>query len=204
MRVRFHILPLFLLSVLVLNATAAPAPVEHKKIAKTVKIAFDNTPWRAVFELLAETTGKPVITNFCPQGSLTFQGPPGMEYTIPELIDIIHEGLLNQRPQPYFLIQDERKFTLVAADEKVDPRCFPLFRNADLEQHGKTELFRIELCLMRLDADEIAPTVEAMVGLYGNVVSLKSERRNTLLVADTATNLHKIGAKIQALEDTVD
>lgn len=208
MRVCFPILAFLLLSVLVLEANSAPAPrlvpAEQNKTPKTVKIAFDKAPWRAVFEWFAETTSKPVVTNFSPQGSFTFQGPPDKEYTIQEAIDIINEGMLNQRPQAYLLIQRERSFTFVPADEKVDPRCVPLFRTANLEQHGKTELFCIELSLTRLDADEIAPTVETMVGLYGNVVSMRSECINTLLVADTAENLNKIGAKIQALEDKVD
>jgi len=68
-----------------LDARSAPAPhivpVEKKTTPKTVKVAFDNTPWRKVFEWAHRSNGQTVITNFQPTGSFTFQGPPtGIHY----------------------------------------------------------------------------------------------------------------------------
>jgi hypothetical protein len=169
----------------------------EKKTTKTVKVAFDNTPWRKVFEWLTELTGKPVITNFQPTGPLTFQGPPGKEYTIPEVIDIINEGLL---PYKFQMIQRPRSFSLVPADEKINPVVLYRVRLPDLAKHGKTELVSLTLPLMGLEAGDIVPVVEGMVGPSGDVSSMTEQCRCTLIVCDTVGNLERIVKRIDDLE----
>src|SRR5262249_13313603 len=66
---------------------------EEKKEEKKVKFNMIDKPWREVFKWLTEETGKPVIFVNAPTGTFSFVGPANREYTIPEVIDIINEGL---------------------------------------------------------------------------------------------------------------
>jgi hypothetical protein len=114
MRVRYLFVVVLALGVVSVEVQSAPvppaAPIEKQEPQKTVKIAFVNASWRQVFAWLREQTGKPVCS-CTPNGQFTFVGPPGKEYTIPEAIAIINEGLANS-PHQLILIERERSFSL--------------------------------------------------------------------------------------------
>src|SRR5262245_33977870 len=79
-------------------AAVPPAPVKKvdvkKKDEKLYSFTMDKKPWGSVFTWLAERTGRPVIAPNTPAGSFTFIPPPGKQYTLPEVIDLINDGLV--------------------------------------------------------------------------------------------------------------
>src|SRR5262249_55519299 len=99
-----------------------PKATEPRQLEKRVAFSMDGKPWGAVFEWLTEQPAKPFVPSFNPTGSFPFIGPAGRKYTIPEVIDIINEGLLaNSATQKFYLINRGQSFTLIPADEKPDP-----------------------------------------------------------------------------------
>src|SRR5438132_355674 len=75
---------------------------------KRYRFEVSDAPWPKVFEQLTEMTGKPLISVYKPTGSFSFKGPPGKEYTVREIVDIINEGLGSKdQPSKYCLIQRE-------------------------------------------------------------------------------------------------
>src|SRR5262249_46686195 len=95
-----------------------PAKAPPKADMKKIKFNARGEPWPKVFDWLAKETGKPVITNYKVTGSFTVHVPEGAAYSLPDTVDLINEALIDQK---YILIQRDRSFTLVPADEKVPP-----------------------------------------------------------------------------------
>src|SRR5438132_8553666 len=54
-------------------------------------------PWSAVFEWLTEKTGREFVSPVSPSGTLNFIAPKGKKYSIPQIIDIINDGLLKEK-----------------------------------------------------------------------------------------------------------
>ena len=174
---------------------ASPAPFGGKKVA----FSFDSKPWAGVFEWLTNQTDLPVITTYKPSGTFTFQGPAGKLYTVPEVIDIINEALLaNSETQKFYLIRRERSFTLVPADEKIDPTLLPRIAMEELDQRGNTEMVSIVLPLTTLVAEDVAPEIKKMMGPFGEVVPMT--RANQLILQDTVANLKRIRKTIKDIE----
>jgi len=121
---------------------AAPVTVkpveEKKKDDKLHAFNMDKKPWGSVFAWLSERTGKPVIASAAqPTGTFSFTSPPGKRYSIPEVIDIINDGLLgNSATQKFYMINRERNFTVVPADEKVDPALLARSRPSPPPTHS--------------------------------------------------------------------
>lgn len=178
------------------NQPKAASPFAGKKVA----FSFDSKPWSGVFEWLTNQTDLPVITTFKPSGTFTFLGTPGKLYTIPEVIDIINEALLaNSDTQKFYLIRRERSFTLVPADEKIDPILLPRIEITELADHGNTEMVQVVLPLTTLIAEDLAPEVKKMMGPFGDVNPMA--RANQLVLSDTVANLKRIYRTIKDIED---
>ncbi len=174
---------------------AALLPFGGKKVA----FAFDSKPWAGVFEWMTNQTDLPIITTYKPSGTFTFQGPPGKLYTIPEVIDIINEALLaNSETQKFYLIRRERSFTLVPADEKIDPSILPRINLEELDGRGNTEMVSIVLPLTSLVAEDVAPEIKKMMGPFGEVVPMT--RANQLILQDTVANLKRIRKTVRDIE----
>ena len=47
-----------------------------------------------------------------PQGTFTFINPTGRKYSMPEVVDLINEGLLSQK---YVLVRRNHTYTLISA-----------------------------------------------------------------------------------------
>jgi hypothetical protein len=94
------------------DAQAAPAPFPraHDRI--------EWVYWELVFRSIRDQTRKPVIGPFIPAGS--FCKPRGVRMTASQVMEAIRAALLAHE-QPCLLIERERMFILVPADEKVDP-----------------------------------------------------------------------------------
>jgi type II secretory pathway component GspD/PulD (secretin) len=164
---------------------------EEKSPEKRVAFNMSEKPWGSVLSWLADQTGKSIITQIKPTGSFTFISPKGKLYTIPEVIDIINEALLSgSATQKYYLINGERTFTMVPADEKIDPALVPRITVEQMKEHGKTELVSIILKLRTQVPADIAPEVKKMMGPFGEVVAM--EKAQQLILTDTVSNLRRI------------
>jgi hypothetical protein len=180
------------LAVQVLPRRPEPAPAPGKRFS----FSMHNKPWTPVFAWLSEVTGKPVVTTFKPTGSFSFTGPPNKTYSIPEIIDILNEGLSAQATQKYCLIQRERSFILVPADEKIDPALIPRIDVSELDGRGRTELVSAVIPLRSLRATDIAPQIKKLLGPFGELHVLADR----LIVQDTAGNLRRIWLMIRYVE----
>ncbi|HEX4591632.1 MAG TPA: secretin N-terminal domain-containing protein, partial [Gemmataceae bacterium] len=178
------------------QTSPAPEPAAKPPAEKRVKFEFNNKPWKQVFEWLSDTTGLTFTGYNMPTGSLTFIAPKGsvgatQGYTIPEVIDIINEALLAAPPtQRYQLIRREMSFTLVSAEEKIDPILVPRVTVDELKGRGNTEIVSTVVQLNTLVAEDYAPEVKRMLGPFGEVTVLA--KSNQLLLVDSVKSIRNI------------
>src|SRR5262245_12715017 len=112
-----------------------PANQAAQLANKRVSFDFRNRRWQEVLEWFAKETGLPLISTANPTGTLNFI-PTKESYTVPEAIDIINEALQQQK---FLLIRREASFTVVPADDPVDPALLPRVSPDELRSRGKTE-----------------------------------------------------------------
>src|SRR5205823_3436401 len=117
----------------------AVAAAQEKKDAPEKTHAFEMRaqPWSKVFEWLTDATGRPFISPSLPKGTFNFVPPNDRKYTIPEIIDIINDGLIANK---WLLIDRGRSYALIPADEKLDPALLARIPLEELPKHGKTEI----------------------------------------------------------------
>src|SRR5262249_34304525 len=120
--------------------TAPRKTEDDPKKEKTYPLEMREQPWARVFEWLSDQTGKPGIANTRPAGTFTFVPAKGKQYTLPQIIDILNEAL---EAQKFLLIRGEKSFTLVPADEKIDPALVPRVTVEELARYGLTELVQV-------------------------------------------------------------
>jgi type II secretory pathway component GspD/PulD (secretin) len=166
----------------------------NKPEPKTFAFDMADKPWKHVFEWYADQTGLPFVGSNVPTGTFTFIGPRNKKYTLEEITDILNEALLAQK---FILVRRAASFTVLPADEKIDPTLLPRVSLDDLEKRGRTELVTVMMPL-KLKANEIAPDVKKLLGPFGSVVVL--EKANQLLLQDTAGNLRQICQTIKEIE----
>lgn len=176
------------------NKAATPP----KSGERTIAFEMRDKPWNSVLEWLSDQAGIPVISSDKPTGTFTFIAPRNSprEYTIPQIIDILNEALLNQK---FIIIRRSHSFTIVAADTPVDRAILPRLTVEDLDQHGNTELANVIVTLKTLVAEDVAPEVKKMMGPFGEVVSISGA--NQLVMTDTVGNLKRIHKTIRQIED---
>ncbi len=177
----------------------ATKPGEKKDLG--IAFAMRDKPWSTVLEWLCEQTGYSFVGNIIPKGptgSFTFIGPKGKTYTAPEVIDILNEGLLQQK---FVLIRRDRILKIMPADEKIDPMWLPSISVEELSEHGNTEIVRVVLTVPSLVAEDIAPKVKKMMGPFGEVVALTEGGANQLILVDTVGNLKRIRETIDPGKD---
>jgi RNA polymerase sigma factor (sigma-70 family) len=171
--------------------TETPRPQEKRH-----EFEMREQPWAKVFEWYSNQTGLGYVGTSKPTGTFTFIPPRGKRtYTLAEITDILNEALLERK---YLLIRRTVTFTVLPADEKVDPTLVPRVRVGDLEKRGRTELVSVVLPLTRVRAKEIGGDVKKMLGPFGAIVVV--EKGNLLLLQDTAGNLRRITQTIKDLE----
>jgi hypothetical protein len=186
-------------AVLVSLMTCAPATAQEAGPEKRYRFEMDQQPWSRVFDWLTETTGKPLISQYRPTGTFTFKGPPGKEYTLGEIIDILNDSLKNL-PQKYRLVRRERSFTLLLLGEKPDPRRLRTMTIDELSLCDDDLPVRVIVRLRMIMAEDVVQDVECKVGPLGSVVALGDS--NTLVIVDTADNLRRIVPVIQKMDET--
>jgi hypothetical protein len=167
-----------------------PRPVDM-----TYDFEMASQPWAKVLERYSEISGLPYIGTQRPAGNFTFVPPKNKKYTLAEITDLLTEALLAQK---YILVRRDASFTVLPADEKIDPALLPRVRLDDLAKRGKTEMVTVVVPLTTLKARDIGPDVKKLLGLFGQVTVL--EKLNQLIIQDTAGNVREIYQVIQDLE----
>lgn len=168
-------------------------PRGGKAAEKRIAFQMQATPWKKVFEWLADQTGLPMVVDHVPTGTFTFIPPTGKKqrtFTVPEVIDVVNEALQVKR---YVLIRRPASLQLVPADEKLDAALAPLVRPDELSQRGKTEIVRTILPLDGVEAKEALAAVKSLLGPFGEAIPLG----NRLLLRDTVGNLRQIVRLLQ-------
>jgi type II secretory pathway component GspD/PulD (secretin) len=165
----------------------APRPVE-----RTYTFEMRGKTGAGVFEWLSDKTGKPFITKNIPPGTFNFIAKKDRQYTLPEIIDIVNDGLLQTR---YVLINRRSSFTVIPADQPIDPAILAYVTRAELTGHGHTEIVATVVKLTTMNAEELAGEVRKQMGPFGKVVALPS--MNRLVLQDTVGNLQRIVATIE-------
>jgi RNA polymerase sigma factor (sigma-70 family) len=189
------------LTLLVLERAAAEFVKGRTTSAqKLYTFSFQNKPWKQVFEWLADHTGLACTATLAPPGTFTFTPPRGKRYTIPEIVDILNEALLANPPtQQFLLIRRSKTFTLLPADEKIDPSLVPDVSVEDLPRRGNTEIVKLSLRLRRGKAEDVAPIVKKLMSRYGEVVPV--DAANRLILQDTAGSLRFVLKTLAAVEE---
>ena len=168
-----------------------------KESEPTFLFEMRGKPWAAIFEWLTDKTGLPFLSsNAAPTGTFNVIVKADRRYTLPEVIDLINDGLL---PNKYVLIRRPASFSLAPADEKLPRHLVPRVRLDDLPGRGDSEIVEIILPLKALIADDYAAQAKKMMGPFGEVLSLK--QGNRLVLQDTAGNLRLILATTREIED---
>src|SRR5436190_14673689 len=145
---------LIFLSGAIVRADAPTKPPQQAFLDGERRIAFEmrKKPWNEVIEWLVDQTGLNYIAiQSPPTGSFNFISPKGATFSGPEVIDIINEGLLQHQ---YVLVRRPRSFTLISADQQVDPSNIARIPVGDLSKRGSTELVQVIVPLQGLDAVE--------------------------------------------------
>jgi type II secretion system protein D len=175
------------------------AEPKSKYTEKLYTLEFRGKPWSSVFEWLADKSGLPFISNIQPPtGTFTFISPAGKKYSLPEVIDIVNEGLQQHK---FILIRRETTLTLLPADEKVPAELVPPVELKELDERGNTEFVRLTYPLAKtgLLAEETAPEVKKMLGPFGDVVPMVIA--NQLVLTDTVKNLRYIIKVLDSIGD---
>ncbi len=169
--------------------------VEDKLSKKEHEFKAAEMPWKDALDWLREISGKPVMLNDNqPTGSLSFNGPRGVKYSVRDTIDIFNESLLVQK---MYLLDRGATFTIIAADQKLDPASVPLINIDDLDKRGRTELVRVVISLKSLNAEDVAPTLEKIMGPFGNATH---SGNNQLMLTDTVANIQFVRKTIKEME----
>jgi hypothetical protein len=177
-------------SVLAQNGTG------EKKALPEYTVEMRDMPWKSVWEWLTDKTGRPFISGAGSiQGSLSFIGKKGQKYTMPQVIDIINDGLLAHK---WVLLNRGTSFTLVPADEKIPPELVPRIAIEELNEHGNTEIVSTVYRCKSLVAEDSAPEVKKQMGPFGEIVPLV--RANALLLQDTVANIKRIKKELDDQE----
>jgi type II secretory pathway component GspD/PulD (secretin) len=157
--------------------------------AKTFRFKVRDKPWKQVLEWLSDHTGSAVVSAYRPTGTFTFIDPKARPYTVPEIIDILNEGLASQH---YLIVRHARHFMLIPTDKALNSTMvrLPVVSLDELDQHGRTELVTVVIRLKGLSAEDVAPEIKKMLGPLGEVTALP--HANQLVIMDTVGNLRRI------------
>ena len=170
------------------DRTARPDTDPHMVLpeVKALTLNFKNAPWAEVLDAYATVTGLKANVSSKPTGTFTF-APPKVDqrFTIAEITDILNEALI---PKGFLVIRSEKSFTLILADEKVDPLLVRAVSGAELETSGKTELVRVEVLIEWDVDDKLVADLKQILGQFGRITLLKDR----LVVQGIASHVTKM------------
>jgi hypothetical protein len=159
---------------------------------KRYAFTMQNKPWGNVFTWFTDLTGLPVRSSYKLSGTCRFTSPAKKQYTVPEIVDIINEGLrANGTIDPHVLVRGSRMFLVVPLDHDTDFGAIaPEVRVAGLPRCGNTEFVKVRVRLKGKSAEEVAPGLEKWLGPFGAVTPIKAT--NELRLLDTASNVREM------------
>src|SRR5262249_43157948 len=175
------------------SSTAQPRTSDTPpKVEKTYAFEMRDKPWKQVMEWLADTTGLAFIGPEMPQGTFNFIDPKKKQYTIPEIIDLINEGLqTNTEKQKYTLLRRDRSFTLVPADKPIEEALVPRITLDELDSRGNSEVVSLVYPATGLVAEDIGPAIEnKLMSQFGKVLVIAEASQ--LILRDTVGSLRRI------------
>ncbi len=163
---------------------------------KLLDIRLKDAPWKDVMKWYAEATGLTANYTVLPKGTFTCPpSKPGTGYTFTELTDLINDALLAEK---FLLVRRGKEFTVVPADEKIDPKYITHVELHDLDKHGRTEFVTVHITLPAALGPEIEKTVRKLIGPFGKGAWYPPA--NTLILSDTVENVRTIVTTASALE----
>jgi hypothetical protein len=168
---------------------------------KNLVFPFESAPWRKVFVWLTEETNRPFILNFCPTGTFVYYGPPGKAHSLPEVIDILNQGLncAARGLQQFVIVNRPRGFSLMATDEKLDMAFLPRVRLEDLPQHGDTEFAVVVVSQAILDeAGLTLAEIKSSLGPLGEIAG--GNGADQFVIADTVVQLRQLFRKLDDID----
>jgi type II secretory pathway component GspD/PulD (secretin) len=173
--------------------SAQEKPVVPKAEPKRLAVSIQNQSWKKVLEWLADETHLPIISSQIPTGTFTCVSPAGASYTLPEVFDLVNEGLMAAK---FRLQRGPASLKLLPADERIDPALVPTVRPEDLPTRGRTEFVRVVYSLKVLKAQELVPELKRLLGPFGEIGTLA----NRLVLQDTAQNVRQVLKTLQELD----
>jgi RNA polymerase sigma-70 factor (ECF subfamily) len=160
---------------------------------KRYSFSMKDKPWKEVIDWFADQSGLAFSGVYKPTGNFTFVSPPGKQYTLPEIIDILNESLM---PQKYILITRTQTFTLWPADERLSDGPKGSVSIEDLPKYGKSEIVRVNVRVKSGKAADLAPDLRKQMSAWGDVIVI--EPTNQLILIDTVASLREIVKTLQA------
>ena len=182
-----------LLETIVLHSQVMPEATQV--LRKDQELAFDfefrNAPWSQVLDWFTEKSGLTMTGVFKLRGTFTFVTPRGKKYTISEIVDILNDALqAAPASDRWLLVRRNQTYTLVPADEPIEPTLAQRIPPENLPKYGKTEVVQVVVTLKGLAAKDVQPTLQKMKTPFGQVAVI--EPTNQLVLTDTVASLNKI------------
>jgi len=179
---------------------SSDSPTQKAEVPKTYAFEMRNKPWDQVIEWLTDTTGLAFVGVNKPTGSFNFVDPKKKQYTIPEIIDFINEGLTTaNEKQKYTLLRRERTFTFVPVDEQIDPLLVPRVTMDQMDKYGNSEVVSLEYPAKGIVAEDVASEIQKhMMSPFGRVAHIPGA--NYLILQDSVGNLRRLLKTFQDIE----
>ncbi len=134
----------------------------------------------------AAVTGLRANISSKPKGTFTFTPPKTAQtYTLAEITDLLNEALI---PEGFLIVRSWNSFTLIPADEKVDPALARAVSGGELEKCGKTELVRVEVLVEWGVNDKLLADLKKVLGPFGTITPSKDR----LVVQGIASQVTKM------------
>ncbi|MBW3539075.1 MAG: hypothetical protein KY476_02280 [Planctomycetes bacterium] len=169
----------------------APAAQDDEYDPSLISFNFENAPWPDVLDMFARKAGLTLDALDVPSGSFTYKDTRA--YTPLKALDVLH-GYLLQRG--HVMVRRDKFLVVLNIDEReIPPNLVPrltLSQLEDLHEKGiENELVNVIIPLEPgLEAEQVAPEVEELLGPQRKVVALKAA--NSLAVRDTVSHLMNV------------
>ncbi|MBA4064038.1 MAG: hypothetical protein C0501_10060 [Isosphaera sp.] len=173
-----------------------PGPAPEPAAEKTFAVNFRNVPWADVLAWYAAESGLTPIYSVKPTGTVTLRAPQDRKLTMAEVTDLINDAMMTQK---FLLVRRRVTFTIIPADEKIEPGAVPRIELSEVVRRGSTELVQVLVPLKTLLVEDVEPEVRKMLTPFGSVSALR--KMNTLIVTDTAGNVQRIVLTLQKVEE---
>src|SRR5262249_10195542 len=144
-----------------------------------------------------ELAGLARIGTVKPQGTFTFLPPKGKSYTLPEIVDILNEGLESEK-EKYILVRRTQSYTVMPADE-IAPNFAPPLTVDDLPGAGESELVQGVRPAGTLIAEDLESQFRKLLTPFGDIAVIAPA--NQFVIRDKVRNLNRITKTIKDAQE---